>query len=324
MSPHDFSPDHDDEDEHTPQSRLRANVRTVVASLILLIAILTTSVVMVPADDAVVVMRLGKPVHVITKPGLSLKWPMPIESTTTVDLRLRTTSTGPQDVGMRDGARVMVQAYAAWRVPNNEQAILKYQRALRNQPDEAALQLRSFVSARMHTIASNFNFSDLVNSNPQLVHIDAFEQQLRTQVAPQVMQTYGIEIGQVGLERITLPEGTLAATVNRMAAERQVAAAQATAEGAKRAAQITSDADTYARETVATAQRQAAQTLAAGETAAARVYANAYNANPGLYTTFRSLDTASRIVGPNTTVILRTDSAPFKVLSDGPSGAAPK
>ena len=77
-------------------------------------------------------------------------------------------------------------------------------------------------------------------------------------------------------------------------------------------------------EQVTDQRRQASQTIAGGEVAAARVYAGAYNANPGLYTTLRSLDTASKVMGPNTTVILRTDSAPFKVLSDGPSGAAPR
>lgn len=323
MSAHDFSPEDDDEPKGT-QARLRMTVRTIVASVIVVVAVLVTCVVMVPADEAVVISRLGNPVRVITKPGLAFKWFYPIESTIPVNLRLRTSSTGLENVGTRDNLRVLAQTYTAWRVPNDPEHVLKFLRTVRNQPDEAAMQVRSFVSARMQTTASNFNFSDLVNSDPAAVHIDAFEQQLRGQVSPQLLQSYGIEVTQVGVERLTLPGPTLEATVNRMAAEREIAAAQATAEGAKRAAQITADASVYASNTVATAQRQASQTIAGGEVAAARVYAGAYNANPGLYTTLRSLDTASKIMGPNTTVILRTDSAPFKVLSDGPGGAAPR
>ena len=41
------------------------------------------------------------------------------ESTIPIDLRLRTTSTGLQDVGTRDGLRVLVQAYVAWQVPGD-------------------------------------------------------------------------------------------------------------------------------------------------------------------------------------------------------------
>ena len=63
-----------------------------------------------------------------------------------------------------------------------------------------------------------------------------------------------------------------------------------------------------------------AQTQADAEVSAANVYAKAYRADPGLYTTLRSLDAAGKIVGPNTSVILRTDAAPFKVLSQGPGG----
>ncbi|MEI7932171.1 MAG: SPFH domain-containing protein, partial [Alphaproteobacteria bacterium] len=236
----------DDDDEGGPHQRARMLVRTIVATVIVLVAILVTCVVIVPADEAVVISQLGKPVRVITKPGLSFKWFYPLESTIPVKLSLRTSSTGALDVGTRDGFRVLVQTYTAWRVPNDPEHILKYLRTLRNQPDEAAMQVRGFVGARMQTTASNFNFSDLVNPDPAAVHLDAFEQQLRSQVSPQLLQSYGIEVAQVGVERMTLTEATLAATVNRMAAEREIAAAQATAEGAKRAAQITSDADVYA------------------------------------------------------------------------------
>jgi membrane protease subunit HflC len=325
VSAHDFnlSPLGDDEEEvDEATERFRMRVRIAIASLIILFAVIAECIVMVPADQAVVITRLGDPVRVITQPGLAWKLPAPIESTVPIDLRLRTTSTGLQDVGTRDGLRVLVQVYTAWQVPNDPQHIRQFLRALRNQPDEAGRQLRSFVSAGMHITASNFNLADLVNIDPRNVHIDGFEQQLRGQVAAQMLQGYGIEIRQVGVERLTLPAATLTATVARMSAERETVAAARTADGLRRAAQIQADADRDGREVVAKAQQQAAKIQADAEVSAATVYAKAYRADPGLYTTLRSLDAAGKVMGPNTTVILRTDSAPFKVLSDGPSGAA--
>ena len=292
-----------------------------MASLIILVALIAECIVMVPADQAVVISRLGDPVRVLTKPGLAWKLPAPIETTVPIDLRLRTTSTGLQDVGTRDGLRVLVQVYTAWQVPNDPVHIRQFLRALRNQPDEAARQLRSFVGAAMHITASNFNLADLVNSDPRNVKIDGFEQQLRSQIAAQVLQSYGVEVRQVGVERLTLPSATLAATVSRMSAERETVAAARTADGLRRAAQIQADADRDAREVVAKAQQTAARTQADAEVAAAAIYAKAYRADPGLYTTLRSLDATSKVLGPNTTVVLRTDSAPFKVLSDGATGA---
>ena len=326
MSAHDFdlTPLDGEEPEELSEGarRVRMLTRAVVASVIVLVAIIAECMVMVPADEAVVISRLGDPVRVLTKPGLAWKLPAPIENTVAIDLRLRTTSTGLQDVGTHDGLRVLVQTYTAWRVPNDPTHIRQFLRAVSNRPDEAARLLRNFVGAGMQITATNFSLSDLINSDPNAVKLAGFEQQLQGQVSRQVLQSYGIEIRQVGVERLTLPAPTLTATVARMSAERETVAAERTAEGLRQAAQIQADADRDARETVAKAQQQAAHIQADAEASAAAVYAKAYRADPGLYTTLRSLDTVSKVIGPNTNVVLRTDAAPFRVLSDGPSSPA--
>ena len=310
--------DHDDHDHHD----LGALLRIAVAALILLAAIAAACIVMVPAGEAGVITRYGNPVRVVTKPGLAWKLPAPFESTILIDLRLRTTSTGLQDVGTRDSLRVLVQSYVAWQVPDDPQRVRQFLRSVRNQPDEAARQLRSFVNAALHITASNFALADLVNIDSTKVRLDVFERELREQVAPRMLAVYGIEIRQVGVERMTLPDETLAATVSRMRAERETVAAQVTADGLRQAAAIRADADRDAREIVAQAREQAAHTEADAQQAAARIYAKAYQSDPGLYSTLRSLDSLSQILGRNSSLILRTDAAPFRVLVDGPAGSA--
>jgi membrane protease subunit HflC len=308
--------DHDDHDHHDFGSLFRIGV----AGLILLAAIAAACIVMVPAGEAGVITRFGNPVRVVTEPGLAWKLPAPFENTILIDLRLRTTSTGLQDVGTRDGLRVLVQSYAAWQVPDDPQRVRQFLRSVRNQPDEAARQLRSFVSAALHITSSNFDLGDLVNTDSTKVRLDAFERQLREQVAPRMLAVYGIDIRQVGVERMTLPDETLAATVSRMRAERETVAAERTADGLRQAAAIRADADRDAREVVAQAREQAAHTEADAQQAAARVYAKAYQSDPGLYSTLRSLDALSSILGRNSSLVLRTDAAPFRVLVDGPTG----
>jgi membrane protease subunit HflC len=309
--------DHDDHDDHDFGSLLRIGV----AGFILLAAIAAACVVMVPAGEAGVITRFGNPVRVVTEPGLAWKLPAPFESTTLIDLRLRTTSTGLQDVGTRDSLRVLVQSYVAWQVPDDPQRVRQFLRSVRNQPDEAARQLRSFVSAALHITSSNFNLADLVNVDASKVRLDAFESELRNQIAPRMLQVYGIDIRQVGVERMTLPDETLAATVARMRAERETEAAKRTADGLLQAAAIRADADRDAREVVAQAREQAAHTEADAQQAAARIYARSYQADPGLYSTLRSLDSLTQILGRNSSLILRTDAATFRVLVDGPAGS---
>jgi modulator of FtsH protease HflC len=312
--------DHDDDHDHHHHD-YGPLIRFGVAGVILVAAILVACVVMVPAGEAGVVTRFGNPVRVITEPGLAWKWPAPIESVIPIDLRVRTSSTGLQDVGTRDGLRVLVQAYVAWQVPSDPQRISQFLRSVRNDPDEAARQLRSFVGAAMHITSSNFDLTDLVNIDRNKVQLNAFERQLHDQIAARMLQVYGIDIRQVGVERMTLPDETLAATVARMRAERETVAAERTAEGLRQAAAIRADADRDAREVVAQAREQAAKTEAGAQQAAARIYAEAYRADPGLYNTLRSLDAISKVVGRSTNIVLRTDAAPFRVLVDGPGSA---
>lgn len=300
--------------------RRRGALRIAIAAAIVAGAAVASSQVMVAAGQAVVVTRLGDPLRVLTRAGLAWKLPMPIESTIPVDLRLHTTSGGLQDVGTRDGLRILVQAFLAWRVPGDPARILQFMRAAGNDPDEAARQLRSFVGSALQITASNFDLTDLVNTDPAQVRLTDFENQLRQTVAQQVPDIYGIEIEQVGVERLSLPAETLAATVARMRAERETAAAERTAEGLRAAAAIRSDAARDARITVAKANAEAAKIEAQSRQRAAEIYAGSYARDPQLYTMLRSLDTVAAVVGPRTRLILRTDAAPFDVLVQGPPG----
>jgi membrane protease subunit HflC len=302
---------------------VRVALRFGLASLVLVGAVLAASAVMVGAGTAVVVTEFGRPVRVMTEPGLAWKLPAPVEAALPVDLRLRTTSSGLQDVGTRDGLRILVQAFVAWQVPESPADITQFVRAVRNDPDEAARQLRSFTGSALQVTASSFDLSDLVNTDPKRVQLAAFEGKLAAQLETQLRQTYGIAVRQVGIERLGLPETTLAATVNRMRSERETVAAQRTAEGLREAAQIRAEAQRDSRILVADAQTQAAQIEAASRREAAEIQAKAYTADPQLYTMLRSFDALGSIVNGNTRLVLRTDAAPFNVLVQGPPSTEP-
>ncbi len=301
-----------------PAPRGRQAMRMAFAAIILAGAVVVSSLVMVSDGQAVVVTRFGDPMRVLTQPGLAWKVPAPIDGTINVDLRLRTTSSGLEDVGTRDGLRILVQTFLAWSVAPDPAHIRQFLRSAGNNPDEAARQLRSFVGSALQITASNFDLADLVNTDPARVRLADFERQLQSNLSQQVLDIYGVRIEQVGVERLSLPSETLAATVARMRAERETVAAQRAAEGLRVAAQIRSDAARDARITVAQAQSDAAEIEAQSREKAAQIYASSYARDPQLYMLLRSLDTISAVIGPHTRLILRTDAAPFNVLVQGP------
>jgi membrane protease subunit HflC len=312
-----------DDSEPTPRQFPRS--RLLIAALVVLFAVAAASLVQVPSGEALVVTRFGNPARVLMNPGLAWRLPVPLESLIPVDLRLRTTSSGLQDVGTRDGLRVIVQAYVAWRVQPDSPDVQRFLRAVQNQPDEAARQIRAFIGSALETTTSAFELSSLINTDPNKVHIVALEERLREQINQQLLSTYGISVISVGIERLTLPAVTLAATVDRMRAERETIAAERTAVGNREAAEIRSAAERDGRIVQAEAKVKAAEIEAQSRVQAATIYGKAYAGSPQLYTMVRSLDTLSSIVTPDTRLILRTDAAPFRALVDGPAlGTAPK
>jgi membrane protease subunit HflC len=315
--------DHHAEDDVAAPARHFPRTRLAIAALVVLFAIAAASLVQVPSGEALVVTRFGNPARVLMKPGLAWRLPIPLESVIPVDLRLRTTSSGLQDVGTRDGLRIIAQAYVAWQVQPDSPNVQRFLRAVQNQPDEAARQIRAFIGSALETTTSAFELSNLINTDAGKVQIAALETRLREQINQQLQSTYGISVLFVGIERLTLPAVTLAATVDRMRAERETIAAERTAVGNREAAEIRSAAERDGRIVQAEARVKAADIEAQSRVQAASIYGKAYAGSPQLYNMMRSLDTLSTIITPDTKLILRTDAAPFRALVEGPGFSAP-
>lgn len=305
----------------TPRWRKRT-LRIGIAACLLALAVLTACLLNVSAGSATVVTRFGDPQRVLLDPGLAWRLPAPFETPINVDLRIRSTSSGLQDVGTRDGLRVLVQAWVIWKVKPDDGHVLRFIRAVQNQPDEAARQIRTFIGSALETTTSNYALADIVNVDRSKVKIAQLEQALQAQLSAQLLNSYGIEVIQTGIERLTLPAVTLNATVDRMRAERETIAAERTAEGKRLAAEIHSQADRDGRILVADASVKAATITADAQREAAAIYGKAWASDPQLYSLLRSLDTLSTIVNGNTRLVLRTDAEPFRSLVQGPDQPA--
>ena len=115
-----------------------------------------------------------------------------------------------------------------------------------------------------------------------------------------------------------MPETIVAATIDAMIEDRNTLAQQERSAGLERAGQILNKAKADSRIIVAEARRAAAETEAEAKRTAATIYAQAYQANPELYTFLRQLDTMTAMLKRQSTLVLRSDAAPFRLLIDGP------
>jgi membrane protease subunit HflC len=290
---------------------LAAGVAAVGAWLVL-------SGVTVGAGQAVLVSFFGNPQRVLTRPGFYLSWPAPAGSVVLVDTRLHTTMGTLQDVVMRDGQHLEVQAFAAWRVPAETGAVTDFVRAAGHNSDAAARDIQGLLDTALADAAPGFAAADLFGSDPQKLRLAAFGGGLKDAIAKQAREAFGVVVLHTGIVRLTLPAAALAATEARMRAQRDAEAADRIAQAQVQASEIRADADRDSRIAVAEAQTEAASIEAASAREAADIQAKAYSADPDLYLMLRSLDTLSTMVGPSTRLVLRTDAAPFNLLVQGP------
>jgi membrane protease subunit HflC len=128
---------------------------------------------------------------------------------------------------------------------------------------------------------------------------------------------YGIEVVDVRIKRLNLPEQNKQSVYARMRAERERIARQYRAEGEEQALRIRADADRQREEILSVAYKQAEKTKGEGDAESTRTYSQAYSKNPRFYKLLRTLEAYKKILDDKTTAILSSDSELLKILMRG-------
>ena len=274
------------------------------------------STVPVREGTAAIITRFGEPVRTLDQPGLHPRLPWPAEEAVLVDLRARTFSTAHTEMLTRDKKNVILVGFAVWRVSDP----LRFLQAV-GSVEAAEQKLDGLVTNAQIGVLGGFDLAALTSTDPSTLQLDAIEAALLAAVEGMARDQYGIAVLDMGFSRLSLPEENVAVVFRQMKAERKQFAARHQAEGDEEAARIRAEADLEAARIRAEGEAEAARIRGEAEAEAARIYAEAYARDPDLYRFVRSLESLDAVVGGQTTVILRTDSEPFRLLaSPGGSG----
>ena len=132
---------------------------------------------------------------------------------------------------------------------------------------------------------------------------------------------YGIQVVDVRIKRLNLPEQNKQSVYARMRAERERIARQYRAEGEEQALRIRADADRQKEEILSIAYREAEKIKGEGDAEATRTYSQAYSRNPRFYKLLRTLESYKKIFDDKTTAILSSDSELLRIMMRGESAA---
>jgi membrane protease subunit HflC len=258
--------------------------------------------------------QFGKPVTTITIAGLHAKWFF--QSVTFFDRRLRIYDPRPSEFLTRDKKNLVIESYVAWRIRDPKHFVETV-----GDPVSAEMRLHDVIWSGLSAVLGNHDLESIVAANADNTQSEAFLDQLTASTGGSALTQYGIEIVDVRIKRLNLPEQNKQSVYARMRAERERIARQYRAEGEEQALRIRADADRQRDEILAAAYKDAEKTRGEGDATATRIYSEAYSRNPKFYKLVRTLESYKKILDDKTTAILSSDSELLKVLMKG-EGAA--
>ena len=275
-------------------------------------AIALSALFVVDERENVLVLQFGQVKQVRTDPGLGVRIPF-IQEVVRYDARILGLQTQPLEVTPLDDRRLVVDAFARWRITDVE----RFRQAVGMEGIRAAqVRIERVMNAAIREVLGAVP-SGAVLSEDRTTLMNRIRDRARREAGG-----LGIEVIDVRLTRTDLPEQNLAATFARMRAEREREAADEIARGNEAAQRVRALADRTVVELVSSARRESEIIRGEADAERNRVYAEAFGRDPEFFAFTRSMTAYERALNrQNASMVLAPDSEFFQFLrTDGMGG----
>jgi membrane protease subunit HflC len=294
-----------------------------VVAVLLLIAVIVgySTLFTVNQTQQALVVRLGKPVRVITEPGLNVKVPF-VDSVIYIDKRLLNIESPAQEViassqdktaagADQAGERLVVDAFARYLITDP----LRYYQTVG--PAGADAQLSILLNSALRRVLGSATLTDVVRDKREEL-MAKMRDQIDSDAKP-----YGISVVDVRIRRADLPEQNSQAVYQRMQTERQREAAEFRAQGSQKAQEIRAKADRDVTVLLAEANSHSEQIRGQGDSERNHIFADAYGRDPDFFAFYRSMQAYDKSMQRgDTRLVLKPDTDFFRYFSN-PSGQLP-
>ncbi|MEN9680414.1 MAG: hypothetical protein RLZZ627_307 [Pseudomonadota bacterium] len=254
------------------------NRQTLLSGLgFLVLLVLLTSTFTVSETEKVIVLEFKKIVGTDYGPGLHFK--LPYRQVKKFDRRILSLESKPERFLTSEKKNVLVDWFVKWRIND----VTKFYTSVGGDKAQANIRLDQITKDAMRNEFSKRTIRELVSSDRGRIQ-DA----LTTMVAPAVA-SLGVEVTDIRVMRIDLPEEVSSSVYHRMEAERARVAREFRSRGAEAAEKIRAEADRQREVLIAEAQKGAEIRRGEGDATATEIYAKAYGKNKEFFQFNRSL-----------------------------------
>jgi len=287
------------------------NLGLVLLGLLLSLMLLSSTLFTVDQREYALVKRLGEVVAIKKEPGLYVKAPF-VDSVVYFDKRIVTLDwEEPDRFITSEKKNVLVDSFVKWRIIDPQ----KYYVSVRGDEVQAERRLSQMVNDGLRAEFGKRTIHDVVSGERSQI------MEILRQRADRESRQIGIQVLDVRLKRVDLPENVSNSVYDRMEAERKSVANQLRSEGSAAAEKIRADADRQREVIVAEAFREAQKTKGEGDAKAAEIYAAAYGKNPEFYAFYRSLEAyRNTFKSKSDVMVLEPNSEFFKYMRQQQGG----
>jgi modulator of FtsH protease HflC len=254
--------------------------------------------------ERAIVFQLGEVKEVITTPGLHFKWPL-IQNVRYFDARILTLDTPDTERYITSEKKnLLVDTFVKWKINDARQYYISV-------GDEAQAQTRisQTVNATLREEFGKHTVQEVISKDRDEI------MKIVRERANQDANKIGVEIVDVRLKRVDLPQEVSESVYKRMDAERKSVANQLRSEGSSEAERIRAEADKEREVIIANAYKEAQRVKGEGDAKAAAIYAQAFGQNPEFYAFYRSLEAyRSSFKNRSDVLVLEPNSEFFKYL----------
>ena len=273
--------------------------------------VLSNAVYVISETQRGVLLRFGEVVKTDLAPGLHFKTPF-VNSVRKFDGRILTVDSTPERFFTQEQKQLIVDSYAKFRVID----VAKYYTATNGEEFLAAALLSQRINDDLRNQVAGRSVQEVVSGER-----DQLMEAVKARLNETVLTELGVEVIDVRVKKIDLPNEVSQSVYRRMNAEREKEARELRSEGKEIAEGMRAEADRKVTVIEAEAVRDAEIIRGDGDATATRIYADSFNRDPEFYAFTRSLNAYQQTFANGSDImLLQPDSQFFQYLRDPKAG----
>jgi membrane protease subunit HflC len=275
--------------------------RTILLVLVVALGFVgISSLFIVTETEFAIKFQLGRIVKSDYQPGIHVKLPF-VNNVRKFDNRLLTLDTNPEQMLTSEQKFVAVDSFVKWRIIDVE----RFYTSTQGNERVALNRLDSIVKDRIRNQIASRTLVEVIS-----------EQRVTTMqdiavAANEAAAEFGIQVDDVRIKAIELPDDVRESVFRRMAADRQKEANLYRFEGRESAERIRAGADREAQVILAEAERDGQRIRGEGDARSTEIYAGAFGQDEEFYAFTRSLQAYGNSFGNSTDVMVLNPTSSF-------------